>query len=181
MKEQWRTGQRVDPRGLFLSTGCDFKCDARVLVVRNGERLVWARPCCGRDGRPSSRLHSLEVRSFRFEAESRPVFHCTVQISAGGWLSKERLLLHRPTIDALFGEGVSDSLDPRTTTIVGGADPVFDYLMAHRCRSVRTLRSPHLRVEYTASDMRPVSDRTGWDATLFCPSWLPSGPKVRSR
>ena len=184
MKEGWRTGQRVDPRGLFLSTGCDFKCDARVLVVRHGERLVWARPCCGNGGARSPRLHTLEIRAFRFEADGRPAFQCGIQVCAGGWLSKERLMLHRPTIDAHFGDGVAESLDPRTTVLVGGDDPVFDYLITHRRKSVRTLRSAPIRVDapkFTSSGPGNASDRTGGDTTLFCPSWLSSGPKARSR
>ena len=185
MKDGWRTGQRVDPRGLFYAAGRDFRCDARVLAVRLGERLVWTRPIGGKESGLRSRPPTLEIRTFRFEADGRPVFQCSLQVCAGGWLSKERLQIHRPTIDAHFGEGVTASLDRRTTIYVTGEDPVFDYLMTHRCRSARTLRSAHLRVDapyLTSADLRvPSRDGSGRAPRVFSPSWLSSTPKAKSR
>lgn len=131
----------IDGRWRFGHIGVDFSADATALVIGRGGlcRLVWSKPSKFNHapgargmGNISYVPVSLEIREFGREA-GRVTYKGSKMLFEGGRLSRERLLSVKDQIDAIFGAGTTEMIDP-LKTLLKGEDEVERWLAAEEAK-----------------------------------------------
>lgn len=97
--------------------GVDYGAPARVLVKRGGQMLTWQPGGSFWNGLTGT---GYDPASLQVRGESR----VGSRIHEGGRLSRKLLAQRAPEIDAVFGRGVAEKIDPKRTLILDAPDEV---------------------------------------------------------
>lgn len=163
MEPRKEESQLIDERTAFFRCGVDYGADAKVLLVKDMNRLVWAKGMstligvrgCGHSVSPCR----LELRVFEREGE-RIRYKTSETLLSGGRLTKERLKSVKAQIDRYFGAGAADLADPKATWIEG-KDEVRGWLMSE------AKREEAFRAEQAGEWRRKMEEAAGGSSKGF--------------